>query len=350
MVKSRDGDYLTVEEKIDGANLGFRLTDDGRVIAQNRSHVVHSKYHAQFAKLDKYINDNAEVLRRVLRDQNQILYGEWVYALHSTAYDRLPGYFVAFDLRCVLTDTFVSRSELQAMLLGTGIPLTPLLWSKPAANTSVEAKLMMKEVLDLVNRKSSFAADTQAEGVYVRVQNDRSTTDRAKLVRPHFIPGNEHWSRGIITVLQLSPEARERQMQAAMSGCEDVACDAPAFADVAVELGTAVGMHASQPTTDTLEHTSEETSDAADLPHLPEPQLHRASSKHKEMLVWLTEQLTELKGQTDAECLLLGVEALLSDDETAFEEVMENVSNTLRGEDVPEELLSEFSGRARTLL
>jgi predicted kinase len=227
LMKTHEDDRIIVEEKVDGANLGLRLAEDGfSIVAQNRSHVVHSIYHGQFKKLDKWILDHSDVLRHVLRDHNLILYGEWVYALHSTSYDRLPGYFVAFDLRCVLTDTFVSRPELELMLRGTGIPQTPLLLSEPCAPGRQRAAALLTEILRLVDRKSSFALDTAAEGVYVRVQRGSWTVDRAKIVRPHFIPGNEHWSKGGVTVNELSLEAQAQTIASASA----TFADARAFA------------------------------------------------------------------------------------------------------------------------
>jgi atypical dual specificity phosphatase len=44
---------VTVEEKIDGSNLGFSLDPTTlRILAQNRSHYVTSQSHAQFKALD----------------------------------------------------------------------------------------------------------------------------------------------------------------------------------------------------------------------------------------------------------------------------------------------------------
>jgi atypical dual specificity phosphatase len=225
-MSSSDGDYIIVEEKIDGANLGLRLGEDGyTIIAQNRSHIVHSKSHEQFKKLDKWVLDNTKVLRRVLRDQNLILYGEWVYALHSTSYDHLPGYFVAFDLRCVLTDTWASRRELECMLQGTDISLTPLLLTKPSAPSSREAKALLDQILKQVERKSSFATDFQAEGVYVRMQRNLWTLDRGKIVRGNFICGNKRWNRDAITVNELSTEAQKRAESKLAEGAEGAEAD-----------------------------------------------------------------------------------------------------------------------------
>ncbi|KAK3249444.1 hypothetical protein CYMTET_41126 [Cymbomonas tetramitiformis] len=193
---------VSVEEKIDGANMGFRLAEDGvTILTQNRSHFVNPVDHPQFRKLGKWLSDHHVALRRVLRDQNMILYGEWVYATHSVEYDALPGYFIAFDLRCLLTNTFVAREELARVLQGSGIPVTPLLLERPSSTVTIQ------EIRALVERQSTFSSSA-SEGVVVRMSRNGLTTDRAKIVRPNFCAGNEHWNRGPLQENHLSFTAR----------------------------------------------------------------------------------------------------------------------------------------------
>jgi len=189
---------VVVEEKIDGANLGFSLGPDGSIRAQNRSHFVNSEYHEQFRKLGTFIEtEGAEIRERALRDRHLVLYGEWVYAKHSVPYDRLPAYFVAFDLRCLLTNTFCSRAELERVLAGTNIALTPLLMRRAQGSAKVQ-----RDVMPLVHRPSTFAEDTPSEGVYVRLERDGLTVDRAKIVRHDFIAGGEDAARWNHSALQ----------------------------------------------------------------------------------------------------------------------------------------------------
>jgi len=186
-------DTVIVEEKVDGANLGFRRDVTGNIVAQNRSHFVNSASHAQFKKLGAFADAHGNSLRdAVLRDEHLVLYGEWLHAKHSVGYDALPGsLFVAFDLRCLLTDTWASRSELQQVLSATSIPLTPLLLHAPKGSVSLQ-----RDILPLVHRNSSFATDASAEGVYVRMEADGLVKRRAKIVRPNFIAGDAHWKAG----------------------------------------------------------------------------------------------------------------------------------------------------------
>ncbi|KAH0360352.1 hypothetical protein KCU65_g9437, partial [Aureobasidium melanogenum] len=182
---------VTVEEKVDGANLGVSLDSSGTFKVQNRSHYVNSKSHAQFKKLDKWLDDHHEGLSTVLDSENSrpgrwILYGEWLYAKHSIYYTNLPDLFLAFDLFDTETGTFLSRDVLCERLEGTNI--------HQVGRLELE-NLDEQSLVDLVRTQKSSFYDGIIEGVYLRRQKDGKTIDRAKIVRSDFIAGDEHWNR-----------------------------------------------------------------------------------------------------------------------------------------------------------
>ncbi|KAF2156354.1 hypothetical protein K461DRAFT_221812 [Myriangium duriaei CBS 260.36] len=185
---------LTVEEKIDGANMGFALDWDDNVVVQNRSHYVSSTDHAQFKPLASWIETHHHALYQVLARDEQyperyILYGEWVVARHSIGYTSLPDRFLAFDLYDRLERCFLSRRLLTRALEGTSIAPVPMICE--AANLSTT------QLIDMVQVGSRYY-DGKVEGVYVRTENqDRTrTVGRGKVVRSDFIAGNEHWTKG----------------------------------------------------------------------------------------------------------------------------------------------------------
>ena len=57
---------LSIEEKIDGANLGISLDWDGIIRCQNRSHWISSADHPQFRPLDQWIQGHSSSIRRIL--------------------------------------------------------------------------------------------------------------------------------------------------------------------------------------------------------------------------------------------------------------------------------------------
>jgi len=183
---------IVVEEKIDGANLGFRLNPEtNSIIAQNRSHYVSSISHPQFKKLDQWIESNRIGLQSILSQGNYIIYGEWLYSKHSINYTKLPDYFIMFDLYDVDTNTFFSRSYVEKIIKGTGITLVPLIF---------KGKITLDKLKILAQQTKSQYYDGIVEGVYIRSfgpgPNSTKLQFRCKIVRSDFISGDEHWTKG----------------------------------------------------------------------------------------------------------------------------------------------------------
>ena len=65
-----------LEEKVDGANLGFCIRNH-KICAQNRSHFVGASYHEQFKYLDKWIHTHSNALWDILEGSERfVLYGD----------------------------------------------------------------------------------------------------------------------------------------------------------------------------------------------------------------------------------------------------------------------------------
>lgn len=178
---------LVMEEKVDGANIGFSLSDDGTIRVQNRGNFVEANSHPQFALLDQWISLHEDALWELLVDGN-ILFGEWCYARHSIGYDRLPDWFLAFDLYDRQQGTFLSREQRHAKLQGTEIAEVPFLAEGVFTRSEVEKFLTAPSAL----------YDGPVEGVVLRQDHSEGfLVRRAKVVRPDFIQAiGEHWSKG----------------------------------------------------------------------------------------------------------------------------------------------------------
>lgn len=146
-----------------------------------------AKSHPQFALLDQWIAGHENSLWELLSDGN-ILYGEWCYAHHSIPYDRLPDWFLAFDLYDRKQGAFLSRDQRQKRLHGLGISEVPLL---------TEGVFSRTEIVNLLESQSALYQG-HVEGVVLRQDDpDGWLIQRAKLVRPDFIQSiGEHWSKG----------------------------------------------------------------------------------------------------------------------------------------------------------
>lgn len=92
------GKFLVLEEKVDGANCGISFDTSGKMLLQSRGHYLNGGYgEKQFDLFKLWAGCFEDRLRHLLRDR-YILYGEWLYAKHTVFYDRLPHYFMEFDI------------------------------------------------------------------------------------------------------------------------------------------------------------------------------------------------------------------------------------------------------------
>ncbi len=175
---------LSVEEKIDGANLGISFDEAGTLILQNRGSVLTKPYSGQWKKLEKWLQYRREILFDHLHDQ-YILFGEWCFARHSVGYDNLPDYFLGFDIFDKQNRQFLSIKKRNEKFKTMNV------FSVPLIDQGIFSFQQLSELMG-----KSFFSDETAEGIYLRHDEGKWLKDRTKLVRPEFIQTMEdHWSR-----------------------------------------------------------------------------------------------------------------------------------------------------------
>ena len=177
---------VVVEEKIDGANLGISVNQDGRLRLQNRGDYLRKPFSGQFKKLSAWIGLRENDLISMLGN-SLILFGEWCAARHSVAYDRLPDWFIVFDIYNSSTRRFCStkrRNELATLL------------ELPVVSEVLRGKTTLPSLKDLVLNNPSQYRDGMMEGLVIRQESEDWLETRAKLVRPDFTQAiDEHWRR-----------------------------------------------------------------------------------------------------------------------------------------------------------
>ena len=178
---------LTVEEKIDGANLGLSFDQNGNIRAQNRGGYIPFPYAGQWKKLDAWLSSHLDLFFEVLADR-YILFGEWCYAKHSVIYTKLPDWFLGFDIFDRNTRKFLSTEKRNSVFASLGIIAVPFLGT---GTFSVD---------DLVEMlATSKFGDNPAEGLYLRYDKGTWLQERCKLVRASFVQSvHKHWSRSTI--------------------------------------------------------------------------------------------------------------------------------------------------------
>ena len=175
---------ITIEEKLDGANLGISLGDDGQLVAQNRGSYLHRDVRGQFNKLWQWIDARSAALVEAL-SENLILFGEWCYAEHSISYHNLPDWFVGFDVYDRHKARFFSVDRRNQFLANLGISPIAVLG---------RGRYQMDDLKAFLSKQSHYGA-SDLEGIYIRKDEGSWLAARAKLVRPDFTQAiSDHWS------------------------------------------------------------------------------------------------------------------------------------------------------------
>lgn len=187
---------LIVEEKVDGANLGLSFDADGNLRAQNRGAYLHLPAAGQWRKLAHWLEPRTESLFEHLADR-YILYGEWCYARHSVFYDRLPDWFLGFDLYDQQVGRFLDTQGRDGLLSAMQIARIPRLAC---------GRFTLATLTQLLGK--SQLGEQRAEGIYLRYERAGWLVQRAKLVVPAFVQAQEqHWSHAAIEPNSVLPEA-----------------------------------------------------------------------------------------------------------------------------------------------
>lgn len=177
---------VVVEEKLDGANLGFSIGPDGRLRAQNRGQYLSEPYAGQFSRLPGWLAWRGEALRQALDHRPGLhVFGEWCAARHSLDYVRLPDWFLVFDVHERPAGRFWSRTRRNAWAASAGLACVPLL---------TQGQCTLSELTQQVNTGNSRYRNGPMEGVIVRRDSALWCEDRAKLVRADFTQAiGTHW-------------------------------------------------------------------------------------------------------------------------------------------------------------
>jgi hypothetical protein len=208
-------EYVVVEEKVDGANAAISFDRDGQLLLQSRGHYLTGGARERHFNLFKqWANSHSGSLWDVLGDR-YILYGEWMYAKHTVFYDRLPHYFLEYDLKDRATREFLSTAARQQLLAGLPIVSVPILF---AGNLRSHQHLLgllqqsqfisdghldrLREVCIAqgLNAELAIRQTNQSvlmEGLYIKVETPELTIARYKYVRADFLTSilesETHW-------------------------------------------------------------------------------------------------------------------------------------------------------------
>lgn len=175
---------VILEEKVDGANLGFSVGSDGEVRAQNRGQYPQRPFTGQFARLNEWLAIHEEALFEVL-GESLMLFGEWVAAVHSLEYPCLPDYFLVFDVYDRKARRFWSTTRRNALVSQLGL--------RPVHQIGM-GHYRLSSLEQMIATTPSDYREGVCEGIYFRHEDKDWLIARAKLVHPDFTQSiGEHW-------------------------------------------------------------------------------------------------------------------------------------------------------------
>jgi hypothetical protein len=208
------GKYIVIEEKVDGANSAISFSD-GNLLLQSRGHYLTGGYRERHYNLFKqWAMIHKDKLYSILGER-YVMYGEWLYAKHSIYYDKLPHYFLEFDIYDKENDIFLSTEKRHEMLENTPIVSVPVLSTgkfnrmddvlKHLGNSNY---ISSDNRINLADEASKIGIDVDRvlretensmlmEGLYIKVEENGCVVDRMKYVRYSFLQTVEesqtHW-------------------------------------------------------------------------------------------------------------------------------------------------------------
>ncbi len=209
------GRHLVIEEKVDGANAGVSFTAGGALHLQSRGHyLTGGGREKHFALFKTWAARHREELWRILGSR-YLMYGEWLYAKHTIFYDHLPHYFLEFDVLDTETGEFLDTPRRQAMLESSAVTSVPVLRQGRADTLPAPAVMVGRSLYKSPAWKERLRAEAErhrldpgraaletdssddAEGLYLKVEEDGRVIDRLKWIRPGFLStvaaSGSHW-------------------------------------------------------------------------------------------------------------------------------------------------------------
>jgi hypothetical protein len=211
------GRCLVIEEKLDGANAGISFDSQGKLCLQSRGHFLQGgPREKHFALFKQWAASIAHVLWPTL-ESRFVLFGEWLYAKHTIFYDRLPAYFLEFDVLDTDCNAFLSTARRRELLAELPVVSAPILFEgtldRPGSVTEFIGKSLFKSArwqdalvataqqrgLNVEQVMQETDPSDKMEGLYIKAEDSGNVIERFKYVRADFLTtvldSGSHWLR-----------------------------------------------------------------------------------------------------------------------------------------------------------
>jgi ATP-dependent RNA circularization protein (DNA/RNA ligase family) len=188
---------VSIEEKIDGANLGISLTMNRELKIQNRGQYLEPPFIGQFSRLSSWLTQHGDLIASEL-NIDLIIFGEWCAAKHSLSYTKLPNWFILFDVYDRSRSSFWCCSKRNQLGEKLGLPTPAVLYYGRAD---------VQKFKDIMFSSASTYGEGPVEGLIIRRDSKSWCEAKGKLVRPDFTQAiEEHWRKRTLEWNRLKPE------------------------------------------------------------------------------------------------------------------------------------------------
>lgn len=184
---------VTITEKMDGANCGIYIVNNGYYLQKRGGWMDES--HEQFKffqnKWQWYKHENILKLPK-----NTVVYGELMYCTHSIYYDQLPDYFLVFDVFDLESGRYQDWSTVKKIADNAGLQTVPLI--------GVFGSPSRTELYKLIPKVSAYGQT--AEGIVI---HNYPKQLRGKVVRAEFVKTleeSDHWANKEIRYNKLATQ------------------------------------------------------------------------------------------------------------------------------------------------
>lgn len=176
--------HVTIDEKIDGGVLGLAWNGSVPLVVGKHSMVKYDLSSKKFYGLREWIYDNYNKISEI--PLGWVVYGEWMRRQHNIPYDKLPDYFVGFDVfDGTVSNGFLNVVDRAIFLRELGFDEVPFIYS--GTDLGVEDIIRITEGFGGVSNKSRFNSKEIIEGLIIR--NDNGLI--GKYVRREFMDSIE---------------------------------------------------------------------------------------------------------------------------------------------------------------
>jgi hypothetical protein len=196
------GEFLVVEEKVDGSGVSLFFDDQLILQVYHRGSPAIGK---EFIQLRMWAATYQDTLFDLLGDR-YILFGEWMYNKHTIYYDSLPSFFLESDMYDKQEEIWLSTEARMRLLAAHNyifsVPIRDMIrpvklsqitsligkpryqsekWPENLWKTCERLDIPLNRVLDQTEKASLM------EGLYIKHEDAKHVIGRFKYVRYEFV-------------------------------------------------------------------------------------------------------------------------------------------------------------------